>query len=90
MQAIVTKYFGPSNRRGSRVKATCSGGSLFFGYEPAMNVANNHKAACAALVAKMGWVEAEGEYFRGTWHDAGLPNGDMVHVFVSETDREVS
>ena len=37
MQAIETKYFGPSNVKGSRIKATAQAGSVTVGYDHALN-----------------------------------------------------
>ena len=53
-QAIVTKYLGPTNTRGSRVKATAYGGSITVSWDHAMNARENHQAACEALARKLG------------------------------------
>lgn len=83
MQAIVTKYVGPSNTRGSRIKATAKAGSVTVGYDHALNIDGNHRAAAEALRAKMKWTEESGGYFRGmTLHDGQLPNGDYCWVMV--------
>lgn len=55
VQAIHTKYFGPSNVRGSRIKAQCDAGSLTVGYDHALDVEGNHAAAAEALRKKLGW-----------------------------------
>ena len=56
MKAIMTKYLGPTDRRGSRIKATDSdGNNLVQGYDSALNSDDNHKAAAKALRDKMGW-----------------------------------
>lgn len=54
-QAIVTKFFGPTNHRGSRIKATAQAGSVTVGYDHALNAEDNHLAAATALAAKYGW-----------------------------------
>ena len=55
MKAIMTKYLGPTDRRGSRIKATDSdGNNLVQGYDSALNSDDNHKAAAKALRDKMG------------------------------------
>jgi hypothetical protein len=56
-QAIVTKYIGPTNFRGSRVKATCQAGSLTIPWDDALNADGNHRAACNALRMKLNWTE---------------------------------
>lgn len=68
MQAIVTKYLGPTNTRGSRVKATCNAGSVTVSWDYALNIDENHEAAFRALATKLGWLTY------GAWHHAGLPN----------------
>lgn len=55
-KAIVTRYHGPTNTRGSRVSAKCEGGgrvSLAYAHE--LNSEQNHAAAAATLAAKLGW-----------------------------------
>ena len=49
MQAIETKYLGPTNARGSRVKASCERGSLTVSYDDGLNSEQAHAAACVAL-----------------------------------------
>jgi len=55
-QAISTKYLGPTDHRGSRIKATCEAGSLTLPYDYALNTANNHAAVGVALARKLGWT----------------------------------
>lgn len=55
MKAIQTKYFGPTNCRGSRIKASDDDGNAVtvpydYGSE------NPHREAAVALIHKMGWV----------------------------------
>ena len=50
MQAIVTKYLGPTNVRGSRIKAWCERGSITVSYDD--SVSDAHEVAVRALVAK--------------------------------------
>lgn len=60
MQAIQTKFFGPTNVSGSRYKATASAGSVILHADHALNPEQNHKAAAEALVAKFHWNEHKG------------------------------
>jgi len=70
MQAIVTKYIGPTNHRGSRVKASAQAGTVTLGWDHALNPDNNHRAAALALMARFGWQE------HSTLSEGGsLPNG---------------
>lgn len=54
-QAIETKYLGPTNHRGSRIKATAQAGSVTVSYDDALGIDENHEKACRALMAKYGW-----------------------------------
>ena len=62
-QAIITKYFGPTNTRGSRVKATCEAGSITVAWDYALGIEDNHKAAARALISRLGW---EGNWVMGS------------------------
>jgi hypothetical protein len=77
MQAIITKYFGPTNSRGSRIKAQCAAGSITIDYPHELSGMDCHAAAAKALVHKLGWDnENYGDLLGGTLH-----NGDYVFVF---------
>lgn len=56
MQAIRTRYSGPTNTRGSRIHAKCEAGSLSVSYDHSLNSEENHKAACDALIKKLDWT----------------------------------
>ena len=74
-QAIVTKYLGPTNHRGSRVKATCNAKTATTSWDYALDVAENHAMAAKALAKDLGWV--------GNWVLGGLPNETgyvLVHL----------
>lgn len=55
MQAIITKYIGPTNSRGSRIKAECSAGSITISYDYGLEDIDLHLKAANALIAKMDW-----------------------------------
>lgn len=74
-QAIETRYFGPTNFRGSRVKATAQAGSVTLSWDDALSVDENHVAAARALASKYGW---SGRYAGGA-----LVNG-RGYVFVTD------
>ena len=76
-QAIVTKYLGPSNHRGARVKATAQAGSITLPWDDARDVDENHAASVMALAAKYNWGTA--------WIGGGSPDGTS-YVWVC-TDR---
>lgn len=55
MQAIQTRYLGPTNTRGSRIKATCAAGSITISYPYDLSGQAVHRRAAEALVSKLGW-----------------------------------
>lgn len=63
-QAIETKYFGPTNHRGARVKASAQAGSVTIPWDDALDVVANHAAAARALIRKYDWQE-HGKWFGG-------------------------
>lgn len=73
-QAIETKYLGPTNTKGGRIKATAWAGSVTVPYDHALDVQGNHAAAALALRYKMGW---QGKFAQG-----GNAKGDG-YVFVN-------
>lgn len=81
MKAIITKYIGPTDSRGSRFKATAEGGlgtplSITVPYNYALNEEQNHAAAAHALAEKHNW--------HGKWVGGGHPDGKHnVWVMVS-------
>jgi hypothetical protein len=76
MQAISTKYHGPTNHRGARIKASCEAGSLTVGYDYSLGSEANHIRAIRALIAKLGWFHdaSRGDRY-GAWHVGGLGHG---------------
>lgn len=82
MQAIQTKYHGPTNTRGSRITAKCAAGSLTLGYDHSLNPDGNHKAAAEALCRKLGWVPKPGENRYTPMTSGQLSDGSYAHVFL--------
>lgn len=54
-QAIVTKFIGPTNTRGSRVKAVADAGSVVIYWNHAHGPELNHLMAARALQRKFSW-----------------------------------
>ncbi len=79
MQAIQTKYIGPSNVRGARVKAKCDASSITLGWDHRLNSMANHRAAAFALANKLGW--------EGVWTGGGIDAG-YVFVLASNDQRD--
>ena len=81
-QAIVTKYLGATNQRGSRIVAECAGGRIIVPYYSEMNTEENHFHAAMKLAHKMGWY---GPRFEGHWIAGGLPgNSGNVYCYNDE------
>jgi len=79
MQAIQTRYFSPTNSRGSRIKAWAAAGSITIDYPHELSGQACHRAAAEALAKKMEWTsEKYGELLGGS-----LPKqkGDYVFIF---------
>lgn len=71
MQAIQTKYLGPTNYRGARIKARCEAGSITIDYPYEKNAGEDaHRVAADALMRKVGWS------YRLV--GGGLPDGSYV------------
>jgi hypothetical protein len=71
-QAIVTKYYGPTNTRGARIVARAQAGRASVGWGHADSIDVNHAGAACVLADKFGWS--------GEWVHGVLPDGR--HVFV--------
>lgn len=54
-QAIETRFLGPTNHRGARVKARAEAGSAVIRWDSNLSVDANHRRAAAALTDKLGW-----------------------------------
>jgi hypothetical protein len=64
MQAIRTRYHGPSNVKGSRIAAKCEGGALSMPYNHSLTLQANHAEAARQLAERLGWVGVyHGGYF---------------------------
>lgn len=68
VQAIVTKYHGPTTHRGSRITASSQAGKVTVSWDHAMSAEGNHREAAAALASKLGW--------EGHWEGGWMPSGD--------------
>ena len=76
MQAIRTRYIGPTNSRGSRIQAKCEAKTIYVSYDHALNIDENHDAARQALVEAMGW---DSSFYAPMV--SGVFDGDHYHVF---------
>jgi hypothetical protein len=80
-QAIETKYFPPTNSRGSRIKVSAQAGSIFVPWDPGLSEEDNYAAAARAYAKKMGWT--------GKLVGGSLRSGDKVFVFDYGISSEV-
>jgi hypothetical protein len=72
VQAITTKYLGPTDHKGSRIKATCQAGSITLEWDSTLDSTANHDKAAVALADKLGWREGyHGDMVRGSPLDGG-------------------
>ncbi len=55
-QAIVTKWLGPTNHKGARVRATAQAGTVVVDWDHAEGVDANHSWAALELMRKLGWA----------------------------------
>jgi len=56
-QAIITRFIGPTNHKGSRIKATADAGTVIISWDYNQDVPANHMRAASALASKYGWLE---------------------------------
>lgn len=84
MQAIICKYFGPSNVKGSRIKAQCAAGSITIDYPYGLSGQAVYRKAAEALVAKLGWNAPN----YGGLLGGQLPSGDYAFVFNNKASEE--
>lgn len=78
MQAIITKYRGPSNTHGARIFAKCDAGSLSVPYPHELPADRAHQLAANALRRKLGWLPAPNNLY-GDLVSGEIPGG-YVHV----------
>ena len=78
MQAIETKFLGPTNTKGARIKASARAGSVTVSYEYGPGVDGAHDLAVIALVTKLEWW--------GVWARGGKADGTgNVYVCISRS-----
>lgn len=86
-QAIETKYLGPTNNRGGRIKAECWGGNVTIPYPHELDTAEAHKAAAQALIDKMSGLARKyggtSIWETGRWVQGGNAKG-TGYLFVVE------
>jgi hypothetical protein len=84
MQAITTKFLGPTNFRGARIRASCEAMTITVETDHGLDAEENHQRAARLLIEKLGWFhdEARGDRY-GRWFGGGTKDG---YVFVCAVD----
>lgn len=54
-QAIQTRYVGPTNFKGSRIRVKCDAKTFFVGWRDELSVDENHHAAAMRAFTELGW-----------------------------------
>jgi hypothetical protein len=83
-QAIQTKFFGRTNTRGARVKASAQVGSVVIPYDYSLVQEGAHAEAAKRLAARYGWG---GRWFGGV--NADGKGYTFVCVDSTEADFEL-
>ena len=79
MQAIETKYLGPANTKGARIKASAWADSVTIPYAYDQKINGAHDLALIALATKLEWW--------GVWARGGKADGTgNVYVRISKPD----
>lgn len=76
MQAIITKYHGPTNTKGERITARADAGRVCIPYPYELSGEDVHKAAAEKLRERLGW--------HGTLAGGSIPGGGYAFVLVTE------
>lgn len=80
MQVIQTRFVGPTDTKGARIKAWAEAGSVVISYPHELSGQACHRAAAQALANKFGWSY---KYLGGQ-----LPSGDYAFVPVHSWSEE--
>jgi hypothetical protein len=84
-QAIEARFLALTDRLGSRLVARCLARSMTVGWDHAIGVEGNHRAAAQALIEKLGWT---GQGWAGLWCQGGDATGSgYVFVFSPEPNN---
>lgn len=86
MQAIRTKYLGPTNHKPARVVAECEAKRKVYSWSAMEDLDGNrtivdgpHRMAALSLARELGWIMEEAELAMGA-----LPDGSFCHVIVAK------
>ena len=92
MQAIQTKYLGPTDTKGSRIKAWCERGSVTIKYDTDDLEEHAHDRAMVALISKFVDEDTKkyGTPLACTWAKHGWIRGGVRggYVYVADVTTE--
>lgn len=78
MQAIETKFLGPTDTKGARIKASAWAGTKTIPFDHGAGTDGAHDLAAIALITKLGWW--------GVWARGGTADGTgNVYVCISRS-----
>lgn len=81
MQAITTHFSGPTNTRGARLITKCDAKRRMIGWDYALGIEENHRAAATLLAQELGWLDrGNGRTYR--LESGSLPGSGYCHVLV--------
>jgi hypothetical protein len=86
MQAIETKFLGPTNHRGSRIVAKCQAKRITVAWDHSLDVKENHRRAAEALVKALGWDDRR---YYGEWYLGALPGSGYAYVQAPRVEQVV-
>ena len=81
MQAIETRYHGPTDTKDARITVRADAGRMTVPWDHRLDVAGNHCAAARALATRLGWS--------GRWTGGSLPGAHGGYAFVCSDRRAV-
>jgi hypothetical protein len=84
MQAIVTKYLGPTNNMPGRIVAKCDAGKVTVSWDHAHDVQSNHELAAAELRKRLDERNGGGSVWACGFVSGSLPDGTYAHVYRGE------
>lgn len=79
-KAIETKYLGPTDYQGPRVKAKCDAGSLTLPWDHTLDVDDNHITVASRLAIKLGWLGSRDPFVKLV--GGSLPQSPAGYAFV--------
>ncbi len=72
MQAIQTKYLGPTDKRNARIVARAPAKRITVPWDHDLSPEDNHRNAARVLASKLQWF--------GNWSSGVLADGSSVHT----------